>query len=160
MNLSTGIKFGALIAVLISLAAMLCACNGSAPVTTPTGPTTNPTPKPSFDVDNVVQVVYFHREQRCAGCIYAGDTTQYTIETYFGEELASGRLVFQVLNVQDEANAAIREKYGAYTSSLFINEVRGGIDHIEEVTGIWFLLHNDDAFINLVKNEIEKHLGE
>jgi len=106
----------------------------------------------------VVEVVYFHRSQRCAGCHYAEDATRYTIETYFRDEVASGKVVFKVLDVQDKANVAIVEKYGAYTSSLFINEVRDGIDHIEEVTGIWFLLGNDEAFVNLVKGEIEKHL--
>jgi len=83
---------------------------------------------------------------------------RYTIETYFADELASGELVFKVLNVQDPANAAIVDKYGAYTSSLFMNKVVDGVDHIEQVTDIWLLLGNDQAFVDLVKSEIEKRL--
>lgn len=151
MNLPIKVRLCSLLAILILSAGILCAC--SSPAQPPT-----PSPEPGDDAATVVEVVYFHRSQRCAGCHYAEDATRYTIETYFGDEVASGKVVFKVLDVQDKANAAIVEKYGAYTSSLFINEVRDGIDHIEEVTGIWFLLGNDEAFVNLVKGEIEKHL--
>jgi hypothetical protein len=153
-----------LIAVLILSGCILCSCSSPAqpatPSPTPTNTQVTPTPQPSTNGTNVVEVVYFHRAQRCSGCIYAGDTTEYTVETYFADKLASGKLVFKMLNLQDPANAAIVEKYGAYTSSLFINDIKGGIDHIEEVIDIWFLLHNDEQFVNLVKGELEKHLGE
>lgn len=154
----------ALIAVLILSGCILCSCSSPAqpatPSPTPTNTQVTPTPQPSTNGTNVVEVVYFHRAQRCSGCIYAGDTTEYTVETYFADKLASGKLVFKMLNLQDPANAAIVEKYGAYTSSLFINDIKGGINQIEEVTDIWFLLHNDEKFVNLVKGELEKHLGE
>jgi len=154
----------ALMAVLILSGCILCSCSSPAQPATPSLAPTNtqvpPTPQPSTSGTNVVEVVYFHRAQRCSGCIYAGDTTEYTVETYFADKLASGKLVFKMLNLQNPANAAIVEKYGAYTSSLFVNDIKGGIDHIEEVTDIWFLLHNDEQFVNLVKGELEKHLGE
>jgi hypothetical protein len=154
----------ALIAVLILSGCILCSCSSPAqpatPSPTPTNTQVTPTPQPSTNGTNVVEVVYFHRAQRCSGCIYAGDTTEYTVETYFADKLASGKLVFKMLNLQDAANAARVEKYGAYTSSLFINDIKGGINQIEEVTDIWFLLHNDEKFVNLVKGELEKHLGE
>ena len=154
----------ALMAVLILSGCILCSCSSPAqpatPSPTPTNTQVTPMPQPSTNGTNMVEVVYFHRAQRCSGCIYAGDTTKYTVETYFAEELAEGKLVFKMLNLQDPANAAIVEKYGAYTSSLFINDIKGGIDQIEEVTDIWFLLHNDEKFVNLVKGELEKHLGE
>jgi hypothetical protein len=153
-----------LIAVLILSGCILCSCSSPAqpatPSPTPTNTQVTQTPQPSTNGTNVVEVVYFHRAQRCSGCIYAGDTTEYTVETYFADKLASGKLVFKMLNLQDPANAAIVEKYGAYTSSLFINDIKGGINQIEEVTDIWFLLHNDEKFVNLVKGELEKHLGE
>ena len=153
-----------LIAVSIMAGCILCACSSPAleatPSPTPTNTQVTPTPSLGPTGASYLEVIYFHRAQRCSGCIYAGDTTKYTVETYFAEELADGKLVFKTLNLQDPANAAIVEKYGAYTSSLFMNDIEGGIDHIEEVTDIWFLLHNDEKFVNLVKGEIEKHLGE
>ena len=105
-----------------------------------------------------VEVVYFHRTQRCYVCYYAEEKTRYTLETYFADEMASGRVVFKVLNVQDKENAAIVNKYGAYTLSLFINTIRGGTDHIEKVTDIWYLIGDDEAFVEVVRDKIEKSL--
>ena len=106
-----------------------------------------------------VEVVYFHRTQRCYTCLYAEEQTQYTVETYFADELASGRVTFQSVNVQDGANADIVEKYNnASYLTLCINTVKDGTDHIEEVTDIWLVIGNDEAFAEIVKSKIEKSL--
>ena len=107
-----------------------------------------------------VEVVYFHSTQRCHSCIYAEEWTRYTVETYFADELASGKVTFQVLNVQDKQNAAIVNKYGAYRLSLFINTIRDGTDHIEEVPYIWLLIGDDEAFVEAVRSKIEESLKE
>jgi hypothetical protein len=107
-----------------------------------------------------VDVVYFHRTQRCSTCIYAEEGTRYTLETYFADELASGKVTFQSINVQDEANADIVEKYNnASYLTLCINTARDGTDHIEVVTDIWLVIGNDEAFVEIVKSKIEKSLG-
>jgi len=105
-----------------------------------------------------VEVVYFHRTQRCVKCIHAEEWTKYTVETYFKDELASGKVTLQVLDVEDKANAVIVKQYGAFTSSLFINTVKDNADHIEEVTDIWLLVGNDNVFVEVVKEKIEKSL--
>ncbi len=164
MKFSVSVKSFNLIAAMVLLSCILCACSSPAllatPSPTPTNTQVTPTPQPSTNGTNMVEVVYFHRTQRCYSCRYAGDTTKYAVETYFAQELANGKLVFKTLNLQDPANAEIVKRYGAYTSSLFINEIKDGTDHIEAITGIWFLIGKDEAFVNLVKSEIEKHLGE
>ena len=113
---------------------------------------------PSVPADKV-EVVYFHRPQRCSGCVYAETGTRYTLENYFAEELKSDKIIFQSINLGDKENEAIIEHYDAYTSSLFINSTRDGVEYIEEVTEIWFLLGKDDEFIDLVKSSIERHLS-
>ena len=105
-----------------------------------------------------VEVVYFHRTSRCSGCIYAEEATRHTVEDYFEDELANGKLNLEVLDVEDKENAVVVDKYGAFTSSLFINTIRGGTDHIEEVEEIWYFLGDDEEFVEVVKNKIEKSL--
>ena len=162
MNLLTKVTLCSLIAVLILSCGIICACSGPAkdePIDTQETPTPTYTPE-TPTLQNGVEVVYFHRAQRCSNCRYLEYCVTSTVNTYFQDELASGELVFKVLNVQDEANAAMIEKYGAYGSSLFINEVIDGIDHIEHVTDIWFVVGDDEECFSLVKGEIEEHLGE
>ena len=118
-----------------------------------------PTPDPDLTPEpERVDVVYFHRTNRCHSCIYAEEQTLYTLETYFNEELNSGKLTFTSVDVQDESNIAVIEKYGAYTSQLFINTVMGDTEHIEHVAEIWQLIGNDDAFTLLIKNKITNAL--
>ena len=105
-----------------------------------------------------VDVVYFHRTQRCYSCRYMEAAANYTVQTYFKDELASGKLTFQVFNVEDEANTDIVTKYQASYLSLYINTVKDGTDHIELVADLYPLIGNDEAFGETLKNKIEKSL--
>jgi len=124
----------------------------------PPVPEEPPTSDISSEPADRVEVVYFHRTQRCRGCTYAEASIRYTLEMYFKDELASGKVIFKALDVQDEENAAIIKEYGAFTSSLFINTIREGLDHIEEVEEIWYFLDDDEEFVEVVKNKLEKSL--
>jgi hypothetical protein len=130
--------------------AVLIPINQGTPILTPEPGTTS--------VVDRVDVVYFHRTNRCRSCLYAEEQTRYTLETYFKEELSSGKLMFASINLQDASNAAIVKKYGAYTSQLFINAVTGDTERIEHVIEIWQLIGNDDAFCQVVKNKVAKAL--
>ena len=139
--------------VLVCLAVWLIVAYGTSPATPPAS---NNSSGPADRVD----VVYFHRTQRCNPGIYAEEGTRYTLETYFADELASGKVTFQSINVQDEANADIVEKYNnASYLTLCINTVRDGTDHIEAVTDIWLVIGDDEAFVEIVKSKIEKSLN-
>lgn len=120
-------------------------------------PTPGPDPMPETDR---VDVVYFHRANRCYSCIYTEEQTRYTLETYFANELNSGKLTFKAVNLQDASNAAIIKKYGAYTSQLFINTVTGDTEHIEHVLEIWQFIGNNEAFSSVIRNKVMKALEE
>ena len=109
-------------------------------------------------IDNGVEVVYFHRAQRCSGCIRMQDMTEYTLNTYFADELESGEIVFVAINLQASANADMVRKFGAYTSSLFLNDVEDGADDIEELTDVWFVLWDDEEFADTLKDAIKERL--
>lgn len=118
-----------------------------------------PAPEPgTTSVVDRVDVVYFHRQQRCQKCIWAEEHVRYALETYFKDELDSGKITLASINVQDPSNTAIIEKFGAYTSQLFINTVTGDTEHIEHVSEIWQLIGNDEAFCQVVKNKVMKAL--
>jgi hypothetical protein len=138
--------------VLVGLAVWLILAYGTSPATPPAS-------NNSSGLADRVDVVYFHRTVRCQSCQYAEAGTNYTVETYFADEMASGKLSFQSVDVQDTKNAAIIDKYDAYTSSLFINTIKDGTDHIEQVTDIWLVIGDDEPFAELVKSKIETSLN-
>jgi len=81
------------------------------------------------------------------------------LENYFSDELANDKVIFKMVNVEDKKNDNIIQKYGAFTSSLFINTIIDNTDHIEEVKEIWFILGEDKEFVELVRGKIEESLA-
>ena len=150
MNLFTrGKVFILFMAILVVAGCVFTACSTSS---------SNPDSTLEPSVDNGLEIVYFHRTNRCYSCTYAEDKVRYTLDTFYSDELADGELVFTAVNVQDDANSAIIDKYGAYTSSLYMNKVVNGVDDIEGITGIWFYIGKDQEFVDYVNDEIAERL--
>jgi hypothetical protein len=142
------------------------------PATTPTIPeATNPPVVPSSPTETEnsapsetpteihrVDVVYFHRTNRCHSCKYSEAQTRATLDTYFADELASGKITFISVDVQDESNAAIIEKYGAYGPQLFISVLKGNTESIAEVQEFWDFIDDDEGFSNLIIDKVNQAL--
>ncbi len=118
-----------------------------------------PAPRPAPQA-NRVDLVYFHRTNRCYSCNLAEAATRYTLEAYFQEELDSGKITFQSVDVQKSADSTLVAKYGAYTSQLFINTVIDNADHIEHISEIWQLIGDEEGFILFMRTKINNALEE
>jgi hypothetical protein len=148
---------------------LLCAC--ASPAIPPTSPP-DESPGPSdgqptsqaqdepLDLPDRVDVVYFHRPQRCVTCLCFEERIRYVVSTYFQNELDSGQMTFGVYNIGDSKNADIVKKYGAVGSQLFINTVKDGTDHIIDIQDIWSwgCRTNKEGFDQQVKSIIEQSL--
>jgi hypothetical protein len=149
---------------------LFCACaSPTIPPTSPPDESTQPSNETSISqtqnetanlVDRV-DVVYFHRPQRCPTCLCFEERIRYVISTYFQDELNSGHMTFGVYNIGDSKNAAIVKKYGAISSQLFINTVKDGTDHITDIQDIWSWNCRSDkeGFDQQIKNVIEQSLN-
>jgi hypothetical protein len=137
---------------------------------TPSETTTTPSDNSSIsqtqdkplDLLNRVDVLYFHRPQRCPTCLCFEERIRYVVSTYFQNELDSGQMTFGVYNIGDSQNTDIVNKYGAVSSQLFINTVKGGTDHITDIQDIWSwsCRTNKAGFDQQVKNVIEQSLKD
>ena len=106
-----------------------------------------------------IDVVYFHRTERCASCQWAGAMTRKTVETYFKDELATGRVTFCEVDVQQKENAALAYQYHATGSSLFLNYVKGGVDNIRQASDTYPYIGDEARFTTLLRNKIAAGLG-
>jgi hypothetical protein len=149
---------------------LFCAC--ASPAIPPTSPpdespqppdetSTSQTQDETLNLADRVDIVYFHRPQRCPTCLCFEERIRYVMSTYFQNELNSGKMTFGVYNIGDSENAAIVKKYGAISSQLFINTVKDGTDHIADIQDIWsWNCRSDKAgFDQQVKNVIEQSLN-
>ena len=87
-----------------------------------------------------------------------GDRIHTTLLINFREELASGKLTFQRLKLDDDNNATIAEKYNATPVSLFINIVRGDTEQIIAVPELSPVKYDEEALEELVNSKIRQSL--
>ena len=152
MGISLRAKIHLVIIAILAVGMLGSCASPAAPATSPSDEpvappeiTTTPSDEPSTsqtqdetqDLLNRVDVVYFHRPQRCPTCLCFEERIVYVVNTYFQDELESGKLTFGVYNIGDGKNADIVKKYGAVSSQLFINTVKDGTDHIRDIQKIW-----------------------
>lgn len=107
-----------------------------------------------------LKIVYFHAEHRCPTCISIEENTRKTLNTYFASQLKDGTITFQVLNVAEDKNQAMVEKYEADGSGLYLTKVNGKNESTTDFTNFAFSYSRNQAekFIAGLKKEIEKNL--
>jgi hypothetical protein len=107
-----------------------------------------------------LEVYYFHITNRCPTCISIEANTKKTIDTYFSKEVKDGTIKMIVLNVDEEKNKKISEKYGAYGSALFITRIINKKETITDVTNFAFQnsRNRPEKFIEGLKDKIIENL--
>ena len=108
----------------------------------------------------VVLIYNFHVTNRCPSCIAIEEATTKTLKKFFSSELNQGRIKRQILNVDDEANKKISEKYQAFGSGLLICRIFKGKETTTDLTGDGFKYakNKEEKFIDILKQNIAKAL--
>lgn len=110
---------------------------------------------------NFVRVYYFHGNFRCTNCYNIEKYTKEAVEKRFKNELKSGKIVFQVVNVEIKGNEHFMRDYQLYTKSVVLSLLKNGKEvKFDNLTKVWEYLRNKDAFQQYIKAEIEKYLKE
>jgi disulfide oxidoreductase YuzD len=100
-----------------------------------------------------IQVFLFHATQRCSSCIAIGKYAKETVEQKFPDELKSGKIEFREINIDLPENKEVANKFKATGSSLFINPIYEGQDHIKDDTRVWQLVSNEQGFISYLSDK-------
>lgn len=104
---------------------------------------------------------YFHGTMRCHTCHKLEQYSKETIETYFKDVLASGKLEFKAVNVDDKGNEHYNGDYQLYTKSLVLSLVKDGKQiKWKNLDKIWEFVGNKQRFIDYVKSGVAEFLKE
>lgn len=113
----------------------------------------------SEKIANKIEVIDFHSTHRCMTCNAIESSAKYTLETYFSDELKNGNVTFQVVNVDDEKNYKLAEKFEATGTALFLNVIVNGKETQIDLTEFAFTKGNDqEAFSTELKAKLEAEL--
>jgi phosphoketolase len=110
---------------------------------------------------NTIEVFDFHTTNRCVTCKAIEANTKYTLETYFAEELKSGKITFKIINIDEKVNEKLAEKFQASGTSLFLNVIVAKKEKQIDLTNFAFTYgKKQDEFSEKLKVTIEKELAE
>jgi hypothetical protein len=108
-----------------------------------------------------VVAYYFHGTMRCPTCHKLEQYSKEAIETNFKDALASGKLEFKAVNVEDKGNEHYGNDYQLYTKSLILSLVKDGKGiKWENMDKIWEYVGNKERFIDYVKSGVADFLEE
>ena len=92
---------------------------------------------------DVIEVIDFHSTNRCMTCKAIESNTKYTLDTYFANELKSGKIVFKIVNVDKAENEKFAEKFEATGTALFLNVIKDGKEKHVDLTNFAFMKGTD-----------------
>jgi hypothetical protein len=136
---------------------LIAGCTGPSPART------IPAPAPASIHGNQtvtgIELVFFHPVPGCDSCDQVGQYANETVNTYFGSELAKGRLVYRDVNLNLVENHEIVNRYGAYTNSLWMGVQDETGFHTTEIVDIWYYAYNRDDFQQYLKGILDRQLA-
>lgn len=92
----------------------------------------------SGQVNDFVEILYFHGKQRCMTCRSIEQNTKELLESKFQRQMKEGKVVFRVIDISKKENARIAEKYEVAGSSLFLVQNKNGKEKAENLTEFAF----------------------
>lgn len=101
-----------------------------------------------------IEVYYFHNTRRCATCNAVEQVTRETLEESYPEQMKSGVITFQSLNIEEGETEALAKKLGVSGQTLLI--VKG--DKKTDLTNDAFMYARTkpDKLKEKVKNAIDQ----
>lgn len=117
-------------------------------------------PVSDADEPRKIELFHFHGTRQCYSCKTLGAYAEETVKTYFPDELKSGKIVFNHINVDLPENKETTVKYGAIGSSLWIGVYRkDGSFSKEENIKVWYELEDEQNFMNYLKQVLDQKFG-
>ena len=107
-----------------------------------------------------VEVLYFHGKQRCLTCNAIEKNAKEAVDANFAKELKAGTVVFRVIDISDEKNEKIADKYEVTWSSLIVSKWKDGREQSVNMTDFAFgnARNNPDKFKSTLVEKIQKML--
>lgn len=105
---------------------------------------------------NQVEVLDFYGTHRCVACKAMEANAKFTVNTYFKN---NPKVHFKIINVDDDKNEKIAERFEAMGTALYLNVIKNGKETHIDLTDFGFKqAQNKDVFTQQLKTKIETAL--
>ncbi|MHC4874809.1 MAG: nitrophenyl compound nitroreductase subunit ArsF family protein [Planctomycetota bacterium] len=125
-----------------------------APVTEDSKKSTDKTPEQQF------YAYYFHGNRRCDTCRAIENNTKETLNSHFSDELKSGALKFEIINVEKPENEHFITDYKLTTRSVVLSLKENGKESkFKNLVEVWSFADDKVTFIEYAKTEINEFMS-
>ncbi|MBD3366687.1 MAG: hypothetical protein GF405_00765 [Candidatus Eisenbacteria bacterium] len=123
------------------------------------GPQRAPTDSTAIDslraVPDRVDVLYFHRTARCENCVRFEEYTAGVLADSLSPELERGTVTWRTVNLDDEGEEGLVERYDILESSLVLSVLEDGEEVAwSKLDGIWVFVEDEALFRRYVLGEM------
>lgn len=113
----------------------------------------------SSETGSKIQVIDFYTTHRCKTCLKIENNTKELLESAFKKEMEAGTVSFQTINIDEEVNYDMAERFEAAGTALFINVIKNGQEQHIDLTSFAFMkAFEEEAFSAELKVKIEEQL--
>lgn len=112
--------------------------------------------------ENTIQVLDFHSTHRCMTCNAIEKQTRAVLNKHFSKEIASGKITFRTVNVDEKSNTTLAEEFQATGTSLFIKVITNRNSEKINLTQFAFMNVNktDDSFEKGLVDSLKEALAK
>jgi hypothetical protein len=111
--------------------------------------------------DDGLVVYYFHGDVRCPTCRSIEAQAHDAVAGRLADELASGRVVWQVVNYEAPADAHYVDDYQLVSPTVVLSQRHaGGQTEWRNLERVWELVGDPPAFAEYVEQEVRNMLAE
>ncbi|MCC6143433.1 MAG: hypothetical protein IT368_06475 [Candidatus Hydrogenedentes bacterium] len=100
-------------------------------------------------------VYFFDQGKDCATCENIPAYTQAVLEDSFGDALASGRIVWRVVDVEAAENAHFVEDFGLFAKAIVLVRMASGRQVAwKNLDRVWDLVYDQAGFVAYIREEV------
>lgn len=112
------------------------------------------------DRKDVVEILYFHGNQRCPTCLAIEKYTKEVVDANFSNQVKQSSVRFKVIDISTPEGERIADNYKVTWSSLFVNQWKNGKEVRKDLTQMAFrnARNNTPEFKKQLINTINESL--
>jgi hypothetical protein len=109
--------------------------------------------------DNRVVVYQFHRRFRCEACHILEAAINETLLAHFPEEIKTGRLKFNVVDLDAEGNGHFEKDYDFFYNTVIIVEIeKGKATRFKNLEEVWPLVDEKNDIMEFIRFHLAEYL--
>ena len=110
-------------------------------------------------IDDGLIVYYFHTAQRCLNCKAIESQSQETVRSDFAAELASGEVVWKILNFDKPAGKKLAARFEVSNPVVVLAQMKNGkVEDWKRLDRVWGLVSDKPIFAEYIRDESNKML--